>query len=140
MRRAFHWIQLVLGAVVVVGVWLQVYFIASYFRGAEDALDLHEAIGGAVVHPAEVLAFLVAFGAWPRDRGKIGHSFGLAALGTVQVALAGGSNWVGGLHGLLALAVLVMAVFVVKWNAEALGLMRGRGGGGESAAPPQPLP
>jgi hypothetical protein len=139
MRRTFHWIQLVLAVVVAVGVWLQVYFIASYFFGAKDALDIHTTIGGAIVHPAEILAFLVAFGAWPRDWGKIGHAFGLGVLGTVQIALAGGDDWVGGFHGLLALAVLLMAVFIVKWNAEALGLTRGRGGG-ESAAPPQPLP
>jgi hypothetical protein len=52
---------------------------------------------------------------------------------------SGGDNWVGGLHGLLALAVLVMAVMIVKWNAEALGLKRGRGGDA-GIAPPQPLP
>jgi hypothetical protein len=139
MRRAFHWIQLVLAVIVAAGVWLQVYFIASYFFGAEDALEVHEVIGGIVVHPAELLAFLVAFGAWPRDWGKIGHAFGLALLGTIQIFFAGGDDWVGGFHGLLALAVLVMAVFIVKWNAEALGLTRGRGAGG-SAAPPRPLP
>ena len=139
MRRAFHWIQLVLAAIVVVGVWLQVYFIASYFFGATDALDIHETIGFVVVHPSELLAFVAAFGAWPKNWGRIGHAFGLAALGTIQISLAGGDDWVGGFHGLLALAVLVLAVVIAKWNVEALGLTRGRGGDAGSA-PPRPLP
>ena len=139
MRRAFLWIQLALAVIVAVGVWLQVYFIASFFFGAADALDLHEAIGGVVVHPAEVLAFLVAFGAWPRNWAKIGFAFSFAVLGTVQIFFTGGDNWVGGLHGLLALAVLVVAVYIVKWNTDALGLRRGRGGAA-GTAPAQPLP
>lgn len=139
MRRAFQWIQLVLAAVVVVGVWLQVYLIASYFFGAKNALDLHKTIGYTIVHPAELLVFFVAFGAWWRSWGKIGHAFGLAALGTIQVMLTGADEWVGGLHGLLALAVLVMAVQLAKWNADALGLTWRRGGDADTA-PPRPLP
>lgn len=113
MRRIFLWIQLVLAALVVVGVWLQVYFIASFFYGADDALDLHEAFGG-ITHIAEVLVFVAAFGAWWRNWGRVGHAFGLAVVGTVQISLTGAEDWVGGLHGLLALAILVMAVFIVK--------------------------
>lgn len=137
MRRTFLWIQLVLAAAVVVGVWLQVYFIASFLFGAEDALTVHKDVGG-IVHLIEVAVFLTALGAWWRNWGRIGHAFGLAAVGTVQIALTGSDDWVGGFHGLLALVILVMAVFVVKWNAEALGLTRRRGD--EGAAPPQPLP
>lgn len=140
MRLVFRWLHLILAAIVVVGVWLQVYFIAAYFFDAEAARDVHELLGYSVVHPAEILAFLVAFGAWPRDWGKIGHSFGLAALGTIQIALTGGDAWIGGLHGVLALAVLVMAVFIVKWNAEALGLMGGRRAELVGAEPPPPPP
>jgi peptidoglycan/LPS O-acetylase OafA/YrhL len=137
MNRPFLWIQLVLAALVVLGVWLQVYFIASYFFGAADALDVHKTIG-EIMRGVEVLVFLAALGAWWRNWGKIGHAFGLAAVGTIQIALSGGDDWVGGFHGLLALAILVMAVFIVKDDAEALGLTRGRGDAG--AAPPRPLP
>ena len=139
MRRTFLWIQLVLAALVALGVWLQVYFIAAYFFGAEDALDLHEAIGGIFVHGFEVLAFLVSFGAWWRNWGKIAYAFGFAVLGTVQIFFTGGDDWVGGFHGLLALAVLVMAVFMVKANADALGLTRGRPDAADSEPSP-PLP
>ena len=137
MRRTFLWIQLVLAAIVAVGVWLQVYFIASYFFGAEDALDAHEFVGGVVVHGGEVLGFLAALVAWWRVWSRIGFAFGLALLGTVQIVLSG-DDWVGGFHGLLALAVLVMAVFIMKWNAEALGLRRGHAepAGGDMPPPP----
>jgi hypothetical protein len=138
MKRPFLWIQLVLAAMVVLGVWLQVYFIASYFFGAQDALDLHEGVGG-ITHIVEVLVFLAALGAWWRNWGRIGHAFGLAVIGTIQISLTEGDDWVGGFHGLLALVILVMAVFVAKWNAEALGLTRRRGDDAGSA-PAQPLP
>lgn len=140
MKRPFLWIQLVLAALVVLGVWLQVYFIASFFFGAEDALDLHKNVGG-ITHIVEVLVFLAALGAWWRNWGRIGHAFALGVIGTIQIGLTEGDDWVGGLHGLLALVILVMAVFIVKWDAEALGITRAsRGGGDTGAAPPQPLP
>ena len=138
MKRPFLWIQLVLAALVVLGVWLQVYFIASYFFGAQDALDLHKDVGG-ITHIVEVLVFLAALGAWWRNWGRIGHAVGLAVIGTVQIALTESDDWVGGFHGLLALVILVMAVFIAKWDAEALGLTRGRGDAAGSA-PAQPLP
>lgn len=138
MKRPLLWIQLVLAAAVAIGVWLQVYLIASDQFGATDALDLHKTIGESM-RGLEVLVFLAALGAWWRNWGKIGHAFGLAVIGTIQISLSGAEDWVGGLHGLLALAILVMAVFIVKDDAEALGLKRGRGER-EGAAPPRPLP
>jgi hypothetical protein len=138
MKRPLLWLQFVLAASVVLGVWLQVYFIAAYFFGAADALEIHKGIGSAM-HGVEALVFLAALGAWWRNWGKIGHAFGLLVVGTIQISLSGSETWVGGFHGLLALAILVMAVFIVKDDAEALGLKRG-GGGRADAAPPQPLP
>ncbi|HEX4930514.1 MAG TPA: hypothetical protein VFV62_07360 [Gaiellaceae bacterium] len=138
MQRPLLWTQLVLAAAVALGVWLQVYFIAAYFFGAGDALDIHTTIG-EIMRGVEVLVFLAALGAWWRNWGKIGHAFGLAAVGTIQISLTGGDEWVGGLHGLLALVILTMAVFIVKDDAEALGLTRGRGGDA-GTAPPRPRP
>lgn len=138
MKRPLLWVQLVLAAAVAAGVWLQVYFIAAYSFGAADALDLHETIG-EIMRGAQALVFLAALGAWWGNWGKVGHAFGLVAVGTIQISLASGDTWVGGLHGLLALAILVMAVFIVKDDAEALGLTRGPGGDA-GTAPPRPLP
>jgi hypothetical protein len=61
-------------------------------------------------------------------------------IGTIQISLAGSDDWVGGFHGLLALVILVMAVFIVKWDADALGLTRASRGGDAGSAPAQPLP
>ncbi|MHB1244010.1 MAG: hypothetical protein ACYC1P_11530 [Gaiellaceae bacterium] len=138
MRRPLLWTQLVLAALVALGVWVQVYLIASSQLGAADALDLHETLG-EIMRGLELLVFLAALGAWWRTWGRIGHAFGLAAVGTIQISLTSGDAWVGGLHGLLALAILVMAVFIVKDDAEALGLTGGHGGDAR-AAPPPPLP
>jgi len=139
MKRTFTWFQLVLAGLVLLGVWLQVYFIAAYFFGAVDALDAHQAVG-SITHLAEVLVFLAALGAWWRNWGRIGHAFALAAIGTIQIALTDSSEWVGGLHGLLALVILVLAVFIVKDDVAALGLRRASRDGDAGSAPSRPLP
>ena len=105
-------IQMVLAGIVVFGVLLQVYLIASYIFGA-DTLDAHKNIGG-VVHIFEVLTLVAALVA-KHDRLL---SLGLAVIGTIQLALAGADEYVGGLHGLFAIVVLGLAVAV---------LARGRG-------------
>ena len=130
---------MVLAALVVVGVWLQVYLIAAHLFGAGDALDLHESLG-EIMRGLGVLVFLAALGAWWRNWGKIGHAFGLAAVVMIQIALTGGERWVGGLHGLLALVVLVMALFVAKDDADELGLKRASRGGDAGNATPRQLP
>ena len=40
-------------------------------------------------------------------------------MGTIQIALTDSKRYVGGLHGLFALVVLVLAVFVVKRGMDA---------------------
>ena len=140
-NRIATWIHLVLASLVVIGIFLQVYFIASYVSGAgEDALDLHKGIGG-LVHLIEVLVFLsglVAFwGYWKR----VGWSLLLPVLGTVQIGLAPGddpdSGWVHGFHGLLALFVLILAAFLVHQDLRLLGLKGGAGSAPAAGPPPQ---
>jgi hypothetical protein len=130
VRRGFTWAVLVTAGLVVVGVFLQVYFIASYFFGAgEDALDLHENVGG-IVHTIEVLVFLAAIVAyWKRWAGLL-MPFLLALIGTVQLIFTDADEWVGGLHGLLALVVLFLAHAVAQRSVRDLGLGR------HGAAPP----
>jgi uncharacterized membrane protein YhaH (DUF805 family) len=124
VRRAFLWIHLVLATLVVVGIFVQVYLIASYSFGAgTDALDAHTDLGG-VVHLAEVLVFLAAIGAYWKRWWDVGLSFALAVVGTIQLGFADGDEWVGGLHGLFALIVLVLATIASHRSARALGLGR----------------
>lgn len=145
MRRIFLWLNLVLSTLVVIAVFIQAYLITAYLSGAgEGARDAHETLGFAGIHPAELLIFLTAFGAWPRAWRWIGFTFFLFALGTAQLFLAPpaedrASGWVHGLHGLLALLVMVIAAVIAHRAIHDLGLRRGRAVR-EGAAPAQPLP
>ena len=118
MKRASLWIVAAASLLVAVGVFVQVYLITAYFSGAgEGALDAHEVLGFAVIHLLELLVFLAAFGAFWRAWTWFGLSFLLFALGTVQLFLAPpdedpASGWVHGLHGLLAIVVLVVAAVI----------------------------
>jgi hypothetical protein len=126
--RAATWVNLIFACVVVVGVFLQVYFIASYFTGAGDgALDAHSFTGGIVVHGSELIVFLSALVAFWRMWGWIAFNFGLLLLGTIQIFLAPpdedpASGWIHGLHGLLALFVLVWAAVIAYRDLRLLGL------------------
>lgn len=146
MRRTFLWINFVLASIIVIAVFLQAYFIASYAMGAgEDALDAHGIVGGIVIHASELLVFLTAFGAWPRAWKWIGVTFGLFVLGTIQIFLLPpdedpASPWVHGLHGLLALFVLVYAAAIAYRGMRDLGLRRGPGAAPAGGDTPPPLP
>ena len=124
MKRAFLWINFVLAILVVVGVFAQVYLIAAYFFGAgTDALDAHKDLGG-IVHLVEVLVFLSAIGAYWKRWGEIGLSFALAVIGTIQLGFADGDKWVGGLHGLFALVVMIIAAVITHRAMHELGIGR----------------
>jgi len=143
-NRTATWIHLVFLAIIIAAVPLQVYFIASYFSGAgEGALDAHSFTGGLVVHGSELIVFLsslVAFwGLWR----WVGWSFLLFAGGTVQIFLAPpdddpGSGWVHGLHGLLALFVLILAAYLAQRDMRLLGLKGGADMAPAPGPPPQP--
>jgi hypothetical protein len=123
-QRGFQWAVLITASLVVIGVFLQVYFIASYIFGAgEDALDAHKNLGG-IVHLLEVLAFIAALVAYWKQWAKVLPAFLLALIGTVQLGFADGDEWVGGFHGLLALVVLILAHAVVMRTVRDLGLGR----------------
>ena len=91
-------------------------------------------VGGLLIHGFELLVFLTAFGAWPKQWRWIGVTFGLFVLGTVQIfllppdddAISESAAYVHGLHGLLALFVLVYAAFIAHRGMRDLGLRGGR--------------
>jgi hypothetical protein len=130
MRRVFLWIYFAASALVVIGVFLQAFSITAYVRGAgSGALDMHEAVGG-ITHDLEILAFLAALGGLWGSWGRIGLAFALPVIGTIQVFAIGDTDtsggWANGLHGLLAMVVLVLAGFLTHDAMRALGLRRPR--------------
>ena len=146
MRRKFLWLNLVLSSLIVVLIFLQAYFITAYIAGAgEGALDAHGLIGFLFIHASELFVFLTAFGAWPRAWKWIAYTFSLFVVGTIQIILVPvddrTNGWLHGLHGLLALVVMVMAAVVARRGLRDLGLRRAsRGAAPGGDAPPQPLP
>lgn len=108
LRGAAGLVHLSLAVLIVLAVFAQVYLIGAYIFGAgEGALEAHASVGWST-HTAEVVLFLMALMAW-LPRTDLILSFALVAIGTVQVILAGSVEWVGGLHPLFALVVLITA-------------------------------
>jgi hypothetical protein len=142
--RTATWINFVFACVVVVGVFLQAYLIASYFSGAgESALDAHGFVGGVIVHASELIVFLSALVAFWRLWGWIAFNFGLFVFGTIQIFLSPpdedpASGWIHGLHGLFALLVLVWAAVIAHRDMRWLGLRGEPPAVRETATPPPP--
>jgi hypothetical protein len=108
VRRGASWLHLALALAVVLAVFVQVYLIGAYIFGAgQGALDAHQTVG-FTAHGLEVLLFISALVAWLPRRDLVLSAL-LAVIGTVQITLASGHRWVGGLHPLLALIVLALA-------------------------------
>ena len=127
-NRAATWVNLVFASIIVIGVFVQAYLIASYAMGAgEDALDMHGFVGGIVIHGSEALVFISALVAFWGMWRWILVNLGLLVLGTVQIFLIPpdedpASPWVHGLHGLFALFVLVYAAYIADRDMRWLGL------------------
>jgi hypothetical protein len=142
-NRAATWVNFVFACIIVIGVFFQAYFIASYASGAgEGALDAHGFTGGLVIHGSELIVFLSALVAFWRNWRWIAVCFGLFVFGTIQIFLAPpdddpASGWVHGLHGLFALFVLLYAAYIAYRDAQWLGLRRGARA---EAVPPAPPP
>ena len=87
-NRAATWVNFVFASIIVVGVFVQVYLIASYAMGAgEGALDAHGFVGGVVIHGSELIVFLSALVAFWKNWKWIAVCFGLFVLGTIQIFL-----------------------------------------------------
>ncbi len=136
LRRVFHWLHFIAACLVVVGVFLQVYLAAGQLYGA-NSLDEHQDTGWTV-HNFEIAVFVTALVAW-LPRADIGWSVLLVVVGTVQILLSGGERWVGAIHGVGALLVLIIASICVHRDLRGLGLKRGHGDDARTA-PPRPLP
>jgi hypothetical protein len=111
IRQGAARLHAALAVAVVVAVFVQVYLIGAYLFGAgAGALDAHKSVG-FVAHSIELAIVIIALVAW-LPRTEIILSVALAVVGTIQVSLADAHRWVGALHPLGALAVLIMAALV----------------------------
>jgi hypothetical protein len=118
MKKNFLWLVLVGGVLVVIAVLWQSFTIAAYARGAgEGALDAHGF--GSLFVPigqlAIVIGALVAFwGNWT----QVGLALGFLVLSFAQLAFLGDNetegDWVNGLHGFLALVVLICGMLYAQ--------------------------
>jgi hypothetical protein len=101
----------VLAALVAAGVLAQIYLIASFLFGA-DTIDAHKSLG-FIVHGFELLTLIAALLArWER-----GLAIALAAIGSAQVSFAYADEYIGGLHGLFALVVFLLAA-AIAWRGR----------------------
>jgi hypothetical protein len=129
MKRGFSWLVLGGATLVVVGVLLQAFSIAAYVRGAgEGALDMHGGVS-LLVHLGELAVVIGAIVVWWGNWRAVGLAAAFLVLSFVQVAFLGDTEqeggWVNGLHGFLALIVLLAGVAYVHAAMRALGLRHG---------------
>ena len=128
MRRAPLWIVLVGGVLVVGAVLWQAFTISAYVRGAGDgALDAH-GFGSLFVHIGQLAIVIGAIWAWWGNWKAVGAALGFLVLSIAQLAFLGDTEesggWVNGLHGFLALVVLIIAAVFAHRARRELGLGR----------------
>ena len=114
MRRLPVQVLLVGALVVIICIPLQAFSIVAYVRGAgESALDMHGIVAD-VVHAGELAVVIGAIWTWWGRWSNVGLALLFLAVSAAQVLLIGDTDkrggWVNGLHGLLALVLLVAAV------------------------------
>jgi hypothetical protein len=123
------WLVLVGGAVVVVGVLIQAFTIAAYVRSGLDQ-DWVDAHGGfsTIVHIGELLIVIGAIWAFWGNWTAVGLAVAFLVLSVAQLAFLGDTDeegsWINGLHGFLALIVLLAGAWYFTVARRALGLGR----------------
>jgi hypothetical protein len=133
VRRTALWVVLVGAVVVVLGVLWQAFSIAAYVRGAgEGALDAH-LTGSFFVHAGQLMIVIGAIWAWWGNWARVGGAVGFLILSFAQLAFLGNTDeqgdWINGLHGFLALVVLLAAVWYFGQSRRELGIGRARPAG-----------
>jgi hypothetical protein len=126
MRRTPLWLLLAGGAITVVGVLIQAFTIAAYVRGAgEGALDAHGGLS-VIAHIGQLLIVIGVIWAFWGNWTAVGLAVVFLVLCVAQLAFLGDTDepggWINGLHGLLALVILLVAAWVFSVARRRLGL------------------
>jgi hypothetical protein len=113
-------------SLVVIGVLIQAFSIVAYVRGAgETALDVHTG-DSLTVHLGQLMIIIGALGAWFRNWKADVLVLAFLVLSVAQLFLIGDTDesggWVNGLHGLLAIVVLLAGVAYGQVSFKQLGL------------------
>ena len=118
MKRNFVWAVFVGGIVTVLGVLLQSFTIAAYVRGAGDgALDAHGG-GSLIVHIGQLAIVIGALVAYWGNWKQVGLAVGFLVLSIAQLGFLGDTeeqgDWINGLHGFLALIILISGMLYAQ--------------------------
>ena len=114
------------GILVVCAVLFQAFTISAYIRGAgEGALDAH-GFGSMFVHIGQLAIVIGAIWAWWGNWRAVGLAVGFLILSIAQLAFLGDTEkqggWINGLHGFLALIVLIAAGMYLHRAKRELGV------------------
>ncbi|MFN0154428.1 MAG: hypothetical protein ACKVUT_08615 [Gaiella sp.] len=125
MRRTPLWFVLVGGSLAVLAVLWQAFTISAYVRGAGDgALDAH-GWGSLFVHIGQLLVVIGGIWAWWGKWNVVGAAIAFLVLSLAQLAFLGDTEksggWINGLHGFLALIVLISAALFAHAARKRLG-------------------
>jgi hypothetical protein len=128
MRRGPLWVVLIGGSLVVLAVLWQAFTISAYVRGAGDgALDAH-GMGSLFVHIGQLMVVIGAIWAWWGKWSVVGAAVAFLVLSVAQLAFLGDTEkaggWINGLHGFLALVVLITGALFAYAAGRRLGLGR----------------
>jgi len=118
MKRNFTWAVFVGGVIVVLGVLLQSFTIAAYVRsGDEGALDAHGG-GSLIVHIGQLAIVIGALVAYWGNWKQVGFAVGFLILAIAQLGFLGDTeeqgDWINGLHGFLALIILIAGLLYAQ--------------------------
>ena len=118
MKRKPTWAVFVGGILVVLGVLWQAFSIAAYVRGAGDgALDAH-GTGSIVVHLGQLAIVFGALIAYWGNWKQVGFAVGFLILAIAQLGFLGDTeeegDWINGLHGFLALIILIAGLLYAQ--------------------------
>ena len=118
MKRNFTWAVFVGGVIVVLGVLLQSFTIAAYVRSHEEgALDAHGG-GSLIVHIGQLAIVIGALVAYWGNWKQVGFAIGFLILAFAQLGFLGDTeeqgDWINGLHGFLALIILIAGLLYAQ--------------------------
>jgi hypothetical protein len=126
MKRYFVWLVLGGGVLLSIMVLWQAFTIAAYVRGAgEGALDAHAA-GAGIAHIGQLAIIIGALVAYWGNWRIVGLTIAFFVLSIGQLVALGDldeqGGWVNGLHGALALVILLSAIAYALKAARELGV------------------